>query len=66
MRERYKPVPQVLIVLSDGLSTDAVLANADEIVPPLTNGLRQAGFTVAIRCSCVTGGSRPRTVWVRP
>ena len=45
-RERYKPVPQVLIVLSDGLSTDAVLANADEIVPPLTNGLRQAGFTV--------------------
>ena len=46
VRERYKPVPQVLIVLSDGLSTDAVLANADEIVPPLTNGLRQAGFTV--------------------
>lgn len=34
-------------MLSDGLSTDAVLANADEIVPfPLTNGLRQAGFTV--------------------
>lgn len=32
VRERYKPVPQVLIVLSDGLSTDAVLANADEIV----------------------------------
>ena len=24
----------MLIVLSDGLSTDAVLANADEIVPP--------------------------------
>ena len=46
VQERYKPVPQVLIVLSDGLSTDAVLANADEIVPPLTNGLRQAGFTV--------------------
>ena len=46
VREHYKPIPQVLIVLSDGLSTDAVLANADEIVPPLTNGLRQAGFTV--------------------
>ena len=43
---RYADAPQVLIVLSDGLSTDAVLANADEIVPPLTNGLRQAGFTV--------------------
>lgn len=46
VREHYRPAPQVLIVLSDGLSTDAVLANADEIVPPLTNGLRQAGFTV--------------------
>lgn len=46
VRKDYKPIPQVLIVLSDGLSTDAVLANADEIVPPLTNGLRQAGFTV--------------------
>ena len=25
VRERYKPVPQVLIVLSDGLSTDCLL-----------------------------------------
>ena len=46
VREHYRPAPQVLIVLSDGLSTDAVLANADEILPPLANGLRQAGFTV--------------------
>ena len=36
--------PQVVIVLSDGLSTDALLANYEEILPPLLNGLKQAGI----------------------
>ncbi|WP_279047151.1 ethanolamine ammonia-lyase light chain EutC, partial [Bilophila wadsworthia] len=31
-------------VLSDGLSTDALLANYEEILPPLLNGLKQAGI----------------------
>ena len=42
-KDTYLTRPDLGRVLS---STDAVLANADEIVPPLTNGLRQAGFTV--------------------
>lgn len=44
LRRRYADAPQVLIVLSDGLSTDALLANYEEILPPLQNGLRQAGI----------------------
>ena len=34
----------MVIVLSDGLSTDALLANYEEILPPLLNGLKQAGI----------------------
>ena len=34
---------QVQIVVSDGLSTDAVTANYDEIFPPLLKGLENAG-----------------------
>lgn len=37
---------QVQIVVSDGLSTDAVTANYDEIFPPLLKGLENAGLTV--------------------
>ena len=44
LRQRYADAPQVMIVLSDGLSTDALLANYEEILPPLLNGLRQAGI----------------------
>lgn len=34
--------PQVQIVVSDGLSTDAITANLDEILPPLIKGLENA------------------------
>ena len=37
---------QVQIVVSDGLSTDAVTANYDEIFPPLLKGLENAGLSV--------------------
>ncbi len=39
LKRRYADAPQVVIVLSDGLSTDALLANYEEILPPLLNGL---------------------------
>jgi len=38
--------PQVQIVLSDGLSTDAMTANYDEILPPLVKGFESAGLKV--------------------
>jgi ethanolamine ammonia-lyase small subunit len=38
--------PQVQVVISDGLSTDAVTANFDEILPPLLQGLKSAGLDV--------------------
>lgn len=44
--ERCKKSPQVQVVISDGLSTDAVTNNLDEIIPPLMKGLENAGFTV--------------------
>ena len=37
---------QVQVIVSDGLSTDAVTVNLDEIVPPLMKGLENAGLTV--------------------
>ena len=42
--KRCKKNPQVQIVVSDGLSTDAITANLDEILPPLTKGLQNAGI----------------------
>lgn len=36
--------PQVQIIVSDGLSTDAITANLDEILPPLIKGLGSAGL----------------------
>lgn len=45
LRERYPAPSQVQIVLSDGLSTDALLSNYEEILPPLCKGLKNAGFT---------------------
>lgn len=44
--ERCKKSPQVQVVVSDGLSTDAVTNNYDEILPPLLKGLESAGFDV--------------------
>jgi len=44
--ERCKKSPQVQVVISDGLSTDAVTNNYDEILPPLLKGLESAGFKV--------------------
>ncbi|WP_437889161.1 ethanolamine ammonia-lyase subunit EutC [Phytobacter sp. V91] len=38
--------PDVQVVVSDGLSTDAVTANYEEILPPLLAGLQQAGLKV--------------------
>lgn len=44
--ERCKKSPQVQVVISDGLSTDAITNNLEEIIPPLMKGLESAGFTV--------------------
>ena len=44
--ERCKKSPQVQVVISDGLSTDAVTHNLQEILPPLLKGLDSAGFDV--------------------
>jgi ethanolamine ammonia-lyase small subunit len=43
---RCKKNPKVQLVVSDGLSTDAVTANLDEIMPPLLKGLQNAGLEV--------------------
>ena len=46
LRERYPSPSQVQIVLSDGLSTDALLHNYEEILPSLVKGLKNAGLSV--------------------
>ena len=38
--------PDVQVIISDGLSTDAITANYEEILPPLLAGLKQAGLKV--------------------
>jgi ethanolamine ammonia-lyase small subunit len=43
---KCKKNPQVQVVVSDGLSTDAITANFDEILPPLMKGLQSAGLDV--------------------
>ncbi len=43
---KCKKNPKVQLVVSDGLSTDAVTANLDEIMPPLMKGLQNAGLDV--------------------
>lgn len=45
LKERYPQPKQVLVILSDGLSTDALLANYEEILPPLMKGLQHAKLT---------------------
>lgn len=44
VKSKCKQNPQVQIVVSDGLSTDAVTANLDEILPSLQKGLKNAGL----------------------
>lgn len=44
--EKCKKNPQVQVVISDGLSTDAIVANYEEILPPLLSGLKSAGLDV--------------------
>lgn len=46
IKEKCKKNPQVQVVISDGLSTDAVTANYDELLPPLQKGLQNAGLDV--------------------
>lgn len=36
--------PEVQVIVSDGLSTDAVVVNFDEIIPPLLKGLENTGM----------------------
>ena len=44
IKSKCKQNPKVQILVSDGLSTDAVTANLDEIMPPLIRGLQNAGY----------------------
>lgn len=46
IEKHCKKSPQVQVVISDGLSTDAVTSNYEEILPPLLKGLESAGFKV--------------------
>lgn len=46
IKNQCKQSPQVQVVLSDGLSLDAVTANHSEILPALLNGLKNAGLDV--------------------
>ncbi len=46
LQEKCSKSPQVQVILSDGLSLDAVTVNHDEIFPALMNGLKNAGLTV--------------------
>lgn len=46
VKNQCKKGVQVQLIVSDGLSTDAVTANMDEILTPLTKGLESAGLTV--------------------
>ncbi|MDR0380344.1 MAG: ethanolamine ammonia-lyase subunit EutC [Candidatus Accumulibacter sp.] len=43
---KCKKNPQIQVIVSDGLSTDAITANYDEILPPLMKGLESAKFDV--------------------
>lgn len=46
IQKQCKKKPQVQVVVSDGLSTDAITANLDEILPPLLKGLQNANIDV--------------------
>ena len=44
--KQCKKNPQIQVVVSDGLSTDAITANLDEILPPLLKGLKNSNLDV--------------------
>ncbi|MTJ79906.1 MAG: ethanolamine ammonia-lyase subunit EutC, partial [Telmatospirillum sp.] len=46
LRARCIPEPDVQVIVSDGLSTDALLVNYEELLPPLLKGLETAGLKV--------------------
>lgn len=46
LRDTCVANPDVQVVISDGLSTDAITANYEEILPPLLVGLKQSGLNV--------------------
>ncbi len=46
IKSKITSAPQVQVILSDGLSTDALLANYEDILPPLLNGLKSKGYSV--------------------
>ncbi len=46
LKEKCVMAPQVQVVVSDGLSTEALTANYDELLPPLLKGLNNAGLKV--------------------
>lgn len=46
LKSQCVQAPDVQIIISDGLSTDAITANYDEILPPLMKGLEQSGLKV--------------------
>ncbi|MDR3221815.1 MAG: ethanolamine ammonia-lyase subunit EutC [Candidatus Accumulibacter sp.] len=43
---KCKKNPQIQVIVSDGLSTDAITANYDEILPPLLKGLENAKLDI--------------------
>jgi Ethanolamine ammonia-lyase, small subunit len=47
LKRRYPQPSQVQVVLSDGLSTDAMLSNYEEILPVLTQGFKALGISSA-------------------
>ncbi len=46
IKEKCIQNPDVQVIISDGLSTDAVLANYEEILPPLMAGLKNTGLKI--------------------
>ena len=46
LKTKCVQAPDVQVIISDGLSTDAITANYDEILPPLMKGLEQSGLKV--------------------
>lgn len=46
IKDKCKQAPDVQVIVCDGLSTDAVLVNYEEILPPLMAGLQNTGLNV--------------------
>ncbi len=46
IKDKCKQSPDVQVIVCDGLSTDAILVNYEEILPPLMAGLQNTGLNV--------------------